>query len=151
MSYLLETAGERERQPRDPDPIVTTIRRVDHSRCVAHVQAGGSMLDAIMLANDYDDVKPALDWAKDYPGIRDGRPLPPRPKIRYTPDGRGYFDEMMLAATLCAEVLLDRLGDENSRYAMAPIPSYRHGAGYAFHVNSFAFAELSLIFLSSAA
>ena len=50
-------------------------------------QAGGSMLDAIMLANGYDDVRPALDWAKDYLGIRDDRPLPPRPKIRYAPDG----------------------------------------------------------------
>ena len=48
---------------------------------------GGSMLDAIMFANGYHDDQAALDWAKDYLGIRDDRPLPPRPKIRYAPDG----------------------------------------------------------------
>jgi hypothetical protein len=58
---------------------------------------------------------------------------------------------MLLAATLGPEVLLERLADENLPYAMAPMPGYRHRAGYAFHVNSFAFAELSRIFHSSAA
>ena len=66
-------------------------------------------------------------------------------------DGRGYFDEMVLAVKLGPEDLLERLGDPNLPYAMAPMPGYRHRAGYAFHVNSSAFVELSRIFLSSAA
>ena len=48
---------------------------------------GGRMLDAIMFANGYHDLRAAIDWAKDYLGIHDGKPLPPRPKARHTPDG----------------------------------------------------------------
>ena len=65
-----------------------TISGPKRGLCYSHEeQVGGSMLDAIMHANGYHDVQPALDWAKDYLGIHDNRPLPPRPKIRYTPDG----------------------------------------------------------------
>ena len=52
MPYLPETAGERElRQPRDPEPIVTALRRIDPARAVADVQVGGICIKSLWVVD----------------------------------------------------------------------------------------------------
>ena len=77
MSYLPETAGERERPPRNPDPIVTTIRRVDHARSVVHVEIGGIAIRSLWVI-DQDTPTPVVSWprtARGFPIVEASEPL----------------------------------------------------------------------------
>jgi len=91
MSYLPDAAGEREpSRPRNPEPIVTTIRRVDAARSVAHVQVGGITLKSLWVV-DQDTPTPVVSWprtARGFPIVEASEPL------------RAQIDQAVLDAVL---------------------------------------------------
>ncbi|MDP6953039.1 MAG: hypothetical protein QGF53_09805 [Alphaproteobacteria bacterium] len=89
MSYLPETAGERElRQPRDPEPIVTALRRIDVARAVAHVQVGGICTKSLWVV-DTDTPMPSVSWPRTARGF---------PIIEASADLKAQINKVVLEA-----------------------------------------------------
>lgn len=89
MPYLPETAGERElRQPRDPEPIVTALRRIDPARAVAHVQIGGICIKSLWVV-DTDTPMPSVSWPRTARGF---------PIVEASEDLKARIDKVVLAA-----------------------------------------------------
>jgi hypothetical protein len=82
MPNLPEAAGDRERKPRDPEPIVTSIVRIDHARVAATVQIGGVRIAPVFVVQQ-DTPTPVFTWPRAQRGfpIVDGLVEPLKSRI----------------------------------------------------------------------
>jgi len=89
MPYLPEAAGERElRQPRDPEPVITTIRRIDKARAVVHVEIGGIAIRSLWVV-DQDTHTPSVSWPRTARGF---------PIVEASADLKARIDKAVLEA-----------------------------------------------------